>query len=293
MASVALTFAGGAVLCSPKDGAMIGNNVGAKPVAVLGLGEAGALIARDLLAAGIAVRGWDPDLHGDLSGIPLAASLPEAVRGAGLVISVNWSTSAMQAAQDAVSELGPGQIFADHNTAGRPLKVAIAEIVTRTGARFVDVAMMAPIPGLGMRVPMFLSGNGALELAEFYCSLGTPAQVVGMEAGDAASRKLTRSIFYKGMSAAVCEAIEAARAAGVEEWLRSDIVRTFVTADESTLDRIVSGTHTHAKRRAHEMRDAVAMLVELGVPATVSTAAAVTLERLVAAQGDNAHVRSR
>jgi 3-hydroxyisobutyrate dehydrogenase-like beta-hydroxyacid dehydrogenase len=117
--------------------------------------------------------------------------------------------------------------------------------------------------------------------------------VVGTMAGDAASRKLTRSIFYKGMSAAVCEAIEAARAAGVEEWLRSDIIRTFVSADESTLDRIVTGTHRHAKRRAHEMRDAVAMLDELGVPATVSTAAAVTLERLVAAQGDTSHVRSR
>jgi 3-hydroxyisobutyrate dehydrogenase-like beta-hydroxyacid dehydrogenase len=284
---------GGAGLCSPKLGAMIGNNIGAKTVAVLGLGEAGSLIARDLLAAGISVRGWDPDPHGDLSGIPMATSLPDAVRGADIVVSVNWATAAVAAARDAVPALTAGQIFADHNTAGRPLKLEIAQVIAPTGAAFIDVAMMAPIPGLGMRVPMFLAGERAEELAEFYRSVGTPAEVVGATPGDAAARKLTRSIFYKGMSAAVCEAIDAGRAAGVEEWLRSDIIRTFVNADASTLDRILDGTQKHAGRRAHEMRDVAAMLDELGIPSTISTASAVALERINAAQGDAAHVRSR
>jgi 3-hydroxyisobutyrate dehydrogenase-like beta-hydroxyacid dehydrogenase len=104
--------------------------------------------------------------------------------------------------------------------------------------------------------------------------------VVGTRAGEAAARKLTRSVFFKGMSAAVCEALEAARAAGVEEWLRSDITKTFVGADATTIDRIVDGTYKHAKRRAHEMRDASALLNDLGVPATIATATAESLERI-------------
>ncbi|HTJ24976.1 MAG TPA: DUF1932 domain-containing protein [Candidatus Limnocylindria bacterium] len=272
---------------------MIGGNVGAKTVAILGLGEAGSLIARDLVRGGATVRGYDPDLHGDLSEIPIAASLAEAVRDAAIVISVNWATVAAQVARDVVPLIGTETIFADHNTAGPGLKKELAAIVAPSGARFVDVAMMAPVPGLGVRVPMFLAGAGAEAMAAFLRPFGTPVEVVGSEPGEAAARKLTRSVFFKGMSAAVCEALEAARAAGVEEWLRSDITRTFVGADAATLDRIVEGTYKHAKRRAHEMRDAQALLEDLGVSATITTATAASLERIVHEQGAASGVRTR
>ncbi|MEA2718914.1 MAG: hypothetical protein QOJ39_778 [Candidatus Eremiobacteraeota bacterium] len=151
-----------------------------------------------------------------------------------------------------------------------------------SGAAFVDVAMMTPVPPLGVRVPMFLAGAGAAALAEILRPFGTPLEIVGAEPGEAAARKLTRSVFFKGMSAAICEALEAARAAGVEDWLRADITRTLVNADASIVDRVVDGTNKHAKRRAHEMRDAAALLDELAVPATITRATAESLERIVA-----------
>jgi 3-hydroxyisobutyrate dehydrogenase-like beta-hydroxyacid dehydrogenase len=151
-------------------------------------------------------------------------------------------------------------------------------------AAFVDVAMMAPVPPLGIRVPMFLSGPGAERLAPILQRFGTPADVVGPTAGDAAARKLTRSVFFKGMSAAVWEALEAARAAGVEAWLRSDIARTLAEANAGTLERIVDGTRKHARRRAHEMSDAAALLDQLGVPSTIARATAASLERIVTEQ---------
>jgi 3-hydroxyisobutyrate dehydrogenase-like beta-hydroxyacid dehydrogenase len=89
-----------------------------KTVAVLGLGEAGALLARDLVRGGAGVRGWDPDLHGDLSEIPIAASLAAAVAGADVVISVNWATVAADVAREALPLLHRGMLYADHNTAG-------------------------------------------------------------------------------------------------------------------------------------------------------------------------------
>ncbi len=251
-------------------------------IAVLGLGEAGSLIARDLARGGATVRGWDPDLHGDLSDIPLAASFAAAVGGADVVLSVNWATVASDVARESLPFLHAGAIYADLNTAGPALKLELAAIVAPSGATFVDVAMMAPVPPLGVRVPMFLAGDGAAALADVLRPHGTPLEIVGTKPGDAAARKLTRSIFFKGMSAAVWEALEAARAAGVEEWLRADITRTFVAADETLLDRIVEGTYKHAKRRAHEMSDATALLNDLAVPATMTRATTESLECIAA-----------
>jgi 3-hydroxyisobutyrate dehydrogenase-like beta-hydroxyacid dehydrogenase len=268
---------------------MNGNDSGAKTVAVLGLGEAGSLLARDLVRGGAAVRGWDPDFHGDLSEIPRAASFAAAVDGADIVISVNWATVAAGVAGEALPHLHRGMIYADHNTAGPKLKEELAAIVAPSGAAFVDVAMMAPVPPLGMRVGMFMAGNGAEELAAFYRQFGTPVGFIGTKPGDASARKLTRSVFFKGMSSSIYEALEAARAVGVEDWLRSDIIRTFVEADASTLDRIVDGTDKHAVRRGHEMHDAEAMLRELGTPATMVTATAESLERIAREKKVPAH----
>ena len=70
----------------------------------------------------------------------------------------------------------------------------------------------------------------------------------------------------------------------VEEWLRSDIARTLTEANAETLDRMVDGTRRHARRRAHEMTDAAALLDQLGVPSTIARAAATSLERIDAEQ---------
>ena len=91
------------------------------------------------------------------------------------------------------------------------------------------------------------------------------------------------------MSSSIYEALEAARAVGVEDWLRSDIIRTLVEADEATLDRVVDGTEKHAVRRGHEMRDAEAMLRELGTPTTMVTATAESLERIAREKKVPAH----
>jgi 3-hydroxyisobutyrate dehydrogenase-like beta-hydroxyacid dehydrogenase len=131
-----------------------------------------------------------------------------------------------------------------------------------------------------MRVGMFMAGTGTAELAAFYRTFGTPVTIVGTTPGEANARKLCRSVFFKGMSSAVWEALEAARAVGVEDWLRADISATFVNAGPAFIDRLVDGTAKHAVRRAHEMRDAEAMLHELGTPTTMAAATAASLERI-------------
>jgi 3-hydroxyisobutyrate dehydrogenase-like beta-hydroxyacid dehydrogenase len=241
------------------------------PIAVLGLGEAGSEIARDLVAAGADVRGYDPKGLA-VDGVTRRGGEAEAVADAGLVLSVNSSHDAMTALTNALPGLRPGTVWADLNTASPGLKVRLQEAAGEE-VPVVDVALMSPVPGKGLRTPMLVSGPAAQRYADLLVPLGAEVTVQPGPVGEAISRKLLRSVFYKGLAAAVVEALRAAEAAGCEGWLRGNISAELAGFDERTIDRLVEGTHTHARRRADEMAAATEQLEELGVPARISAAA--------------------
>jgi 3-hydroxyisobutyrate dehydrogenase-like beta-hydroxyacid dehydrogenase len=241
-------------------------------IAVLGLGEAGSEIARDLVAAGADVRGYDPKV-GSVEGVEPRGSEAEAVADADLVLSANSSHDAMTALENALAGLRPGTIWADLNTASPGLKVALSERAAERGVPVVDVALMSPVPGKGLRTPMLVSGEAAGRYVELLAPLGADVAVQPGPVGEAISRKLLRSVFYKGLAAAVVEALRGAEAAGCADWLRGNIAAELAGFDERTVDRLVDGTHTHARRRADEMAAATEQLLELGVPARVAPAA--------------------
>ena len=241
-------------------------------IAVLGLGEAGSEIARDLVAAGADVRGYDP-LAIRVEGVQPREDEAAAVADAGLVLSVNSSHDAMTALENALPGLRPGTLWADLNTASPGLKVALAERAEQHDVPVVDVALMAPVPGKGLRTPMLVSGEEADRYARSLAGLGADVGVQPGPVGTAISRKLLRSVFYKGLAAAVVEALRGAEAAGCADWLRDNIAMELAGFDARTVDRLVEGTHTHARRRADEMAAATEQLQELGVPARVAAAA--------------------
>jgi 3-hydroxyisobutyrate dehydrogenase-like beta-hydroxyacid dehydrogenase len=251
-------------------------------VAVLGLGEAGSAIAADLVAAGVRVRGYDPAVT-PADGITATAGEAEAARGADLVLSVNSAKAAVDALAAGLDRLRPDALWADLNTAAPGTKRQLAGIAEAVGVPFTDVAMMAPVPGRGLRVPMLASGPGAARYASVLTPLGANVEVLDGPAGLAASKKLLRSVFYKGMAAAVVEALDAARAADDEPWLREHIAAELTAADAGTIERIIDGTRRHAVRRAAEMEAAADMLTELGVPPAMAGASRALHERL--AQG--------
>ncbi|HEV7626489.1 MAG TPA: NAD(P)-binding domain-containing protein, partial [Streptomyces sp.] len=208
-------------------------------VAVLGLGEAGGALAGDLADAGATVRGYDPaDVTVPL-GVTAAGSEAEAVTGAHLVLSVNSASAAPEALRAAASSVSPRAVWADLNTASPGAKRDLARTAARHGLTFADVAIMAPVPGRGLRVPMLASGGGAEPTARLLTPLGAFVECIEGEPGTAAERKLLRSVFFKGLAAAVVEALAAGRAAGCEEWVRENIVTELTEADAATVDRLV------------------------------------------------------
>ena len=249
-------------------------------IAVLGLGEAGSRIAADLAAAGVAVRGYDPAVPaGD--GIAGCGSDAEACQGAALVLSLTCAHEAEAALKAALPCIGAGTVYADLNTASPGLKEQLAGVAAAAAVAFADVALMSPVPGHGLHTPMLACGPAAAAFASTLTPLGASVEVLPGPPGTAAARKLVRSVFYKGLAAAVTESLRAGRAAGCEEWLRGNIAAELEAASASTLDRLEEGSVRHARRRAEEMAAAAEMLRELGVPARIATASASWLRDLM------------
>jgi 3-hydroxyisobutyrate dehydrogenase-like beta-hydroxyacid dehydrogenase len=242
-------------------------------VAVLGVGEAGRRYAGDFAAAGAEVAGFDLRDVEPPSGVTVAASTAEAVTGADLVLSLTTAAGAVDAAIAAREHLKPDAVYADLNAASPTDKAEVAR--TLGIGFFADVAVLAPVARQGMRTPVLAAGPGAERYIELMRPFGGPIELVPGEPGAAASRKLLRSIFMKSLATSVLEALAAGRAAGCEDWVRGQIVGELGNTGESLVERLVTGTYQHARRRLHEMEDTHAYVEELGTP-TDMVAASVT-----------------
>lgn len=247
-------------------------------IAVLGLGEAGFLIASGLAAQGADVIGFDP-AGSENGAVALAKTAQEAITGADVVFSINSASVSIRVAENASQYLREGALFCDLNTGTPSLKARIAQIFPE--GSFVDVAVMKPVPGNAEKVPMSVSGGGAAKLIELLGGLDLNLTYVSEVAGDAAARKLLRSIFAKGMASVVIDYLWAAKEMGLENWALEEVMAEFDGSDRHTVQRYLSGTAKHAKRRSVEMADVVAMLSEIGYDSTMVGPIELTLNRVI------------
>ncbi|HZE40859.1 MAG TPA: DUF1932 domain-containing protein [Stackebrandtia sp.] len=213
-----------------------------------------------------------------LSGVELRSSDADAVRDAALVFSLTSGAEAEATLRASLPGLREGTVWAEANTASPALKRAMAELAP--GVRFVDVAIMAPVPAKGLRTPMYASGVDAVAFSSMMETFGVGVEVVPGGVGAASSRKLLRSVVYKGLAAAVVEATAGAEAAGCAEWFAEHLTSELQSFDADTLRRLITGTHLHAQRRAEEMDAAARQLDDLGVASTIATATRDTLRAL-------------
>jgi 3-hydroxyisobutyrate dehydrogenase-like beta-hydroxyacid dehydrogenase len=245
-------------------------------VAVLGLGEAGGRLAADLTAAGVEVRGYDPDARTSAA-VDRAPDPQAAVAGSDVVLSVNAAAVALRAATEALPALSPGTVYADLNTAGPELKRELAALVESAGGQFADVALLGPVPARGLGTPALASGGGARAFVEAFEPLGMPVEAVSERPGDAAALKLLRSVFMKGLAAAALESLAAAEAAGQHEWLEAQLGAVI---GRELLERLVEGSRAHAARRVDELEAARELLLSLGIEPRITEASASLLAGL-------------
>ncbi|MET7328920.1 DUF1932 domain-containing protein [Nonomuraea sp. NPDC005650] len=251
--------------------------------AVIGLGEAGGVYATALAAAGHEVLGYDPGNTPTPEGVTRTATLGEAVDRAAYVLVLTGAAAAPSVAGQCLSHLAPGACYADFTSASPEVMEQLGRTVGER-ADFADVAILGPVPLHGHLVPLLASGPGAAAIARLIRPLGgsreVSVEVLDGPPGAAMGRKLLRSVFMKGLASVVCEAVAAGQAAGDEDWIRVEIAKQLAGDGQAVIDRFLTGTRTHAVRRAMEMRDTGAYLDVLGVPAEMTRAAEQTLRRL-------------
>lgn len=247
-------------------------------IAVLGHGEAGSLIAGGLQEAGLDVVGFDPAQPKNPT-VPLITHLEDAVTGADVVLSLNSSTVAFRLAEQSVPFLKTGAIYADLNTATPALKKKLDSLFAH--GVFADVAVMSPVPGLDARVPMAVAGSAAKRFINLFEPFGLQLDFVSTQPGDAAARKLIRSVLMKGIAAVTIDYLWAAESLGLEQWAYEEVQREFNAMNAETVQRYLSGTVRHVKRRQIEIIDVNEMLNDSGYLSAIVPAIELTYNRVI------------
>ncbi|WP_175638403.1 DUF1932 domain-containing protein [Metabacillus schmidteae] len=172
-------------------------------------------------------------------------------------------------------------IYIDVSASGPDIKKEIALNVNEKGGKFVDAAMMGPLPVYKHQVPILASGDGTDIFLDLMKNYEMNMTKVSNTPGEATAVKLIRSIHMKGIAALYLELLEAAHEFNVEKLVIDSISETMNGRSfEETMNRLVTGTSIHALRRSVELGGTIDMLDTANVDSIMSQAAKVKLERL-------------
>jgi len=271
-------------------------------VSFIGFGEAGQAIASGLRDSGIErIAAWDIlfpvaegarlKAAGESIGVRLAHSAADAVRETDMIISAVTAASSLEAARSVAPHLSGSPYYLDINSVSPGRKQEAAKLLGER-ARYVDVAVIAPINPARHRTPLLIAGPHAEAIAPLLGELEMQLAVVGANTGQAAAIKMIRSVMIKGLEALTVECFLAAARAGVLDEVTVSLKNNYPTLDFSkiaqyNLERMAS----HGERRAAEMEESAATLRELGLdPLMVD--ATVKRQREMGAIGKNDKVRA-
>jgi 3-hydroxyisobutyrate dehydrogenase-like beta-hydroxyacid dehydrogenase len=190
----------------------------------------------------------------------------ELAEACDIMMSAVTANQAKNAAHQNAPYLTPRHIYADLNSVSPGLKQTIAHVIEGSGARFAEIAMMAPVPPYGHKVPMLAGGDGAQEFVDRLAPFGISAEVVSHEVGTAAATKMFRSIIVKGLEALLTECVLGASRYNADERVFASLAETFPGVQWKELaDYMVGRVVEHGARRAREMEEVAATLREIDV----------------------------
>ncbi|TKT82435.1 NAD(P)-dependent oxidoreductase [Aquamicrobium sp. LC103] len=214
-----------------------------------------------------------------LKGVTICRTVEQLVDSSDLVLSVVTSDTALDAARKALPHLTPRNTFIDFNSVSPDLKRTIGDTIALSGAKYVEAAIMAAVPSLGLRVPILVCGGAAArKAAEDLNTAGMNVEFFGEKIGRASAAKMFRSIIVKGLEALILECLLAASRYDV-----CDEVLDYVEAGypglgwRKTANFLVGRSVIHGARRSHEMVEVAATLRAIGIDPLMSIAASKRL----------------
>jgi len=273
-------------------------------IALIGFGEVGSLFARELVATGRhSVAVYDilfdaaagaamKDRARALKAVPCPTAA-EAAKNALVVISAVTATSAADVAREAGGYMKPGQFFVDINSVSPETKRGDEVLVAKSGADYVEAAVMAPVAPYGIRVPMLLGGKRAAALADILNPSGFRMAAVTETVGQASAIKMCRSVLIKGIEALAVEGFLAARRYGVEDKVIASLDETFPSLNwEKQAGYLISRVIEHGRRRAAEMRESAETVAAAGLEPLMTLATARRHDWLADRVAENPSLKS-
>jgi len=266
-----------------------------KQLALIGFGEAGAILGHDLVATGlVSVAAYDILVEDPLkrdalldraraAGVRAAPTLAAALDGADLILSAVTADRSFEAASAAASVMARGQVYLDINSCSPDSKRANCRVIEAAGGNYVEAAVMGPVPPSRLKVQMLLGGAYADSLAPKLRDLGLHAEPVSLTIGVASAIKMCRSVMIKGIEALTVECLFAARQFGAEALVLQSLATTFPSMgwDGGQPDYLISRVAEHGRRRAAEMREVAATLEGAGAVPLLAAATALRQDWLV------------
>ncbi|MEH6375455.1 NAD(P)-dependent oxidoreductase [Streptomyces sp. KLMMK] len=259
-----------------------GPSAGAPAVAVLGTGIMGAAMARNLARAGLSVTAWNRSrdkaepLAAD--GVRIAATPADAVRAAGVVLTVLYDGAATLAAMGAAAPaLRPGTVWVQSGTVGLEGFEGLAAFADEHGLALVDAPVLGTKqPAEEGRLTVLAAGpeEARKALEPVFAAVGSrTVWLGGAAASGAATRlKLVVNSWVLTVTHGTAEALALAKGLGVDP--------------AGFLDAVAGGPldmgYLHAKAAA---------ILGGDLTPSFATATAEKDARLIVAAGERAGVR--
>ena len=256
-------------------------------IGFIGFGEAGSTIAGGLHAAGVErLCAFDIHTHSPELGPTIRkraqdahTTLVDSSRELAASSDLLFSTVTSNAARDAAAQIGPflqnRHIYADLNSVSPALKQEIETVITGSGARFVEAAVMAPVRPYGHQVPMLLGGAAAPDFAAMLAGYGMRFEVISSTVGTASAVKMCRSIVVKGLEALLLECVLGASRYDADDRVFASLNESFPGLDWKQLaDYMINRVVVHGERRAREMEEVAETLRAIGIEPIMADAAA-------------------
>jgi 3-hydroxyisobutyrate dehydrogenase-like beta-hydroxyacid dehydrogenase len=210
------------------------------------------------------------------------AQPPQAgLNDADWIFSAVTADQSLEAANAAARYLRPGQVFFDINSVSPERKRESAGTVETAGARYIDMAVMAPVHPKGHQTATLLAGDLDTPLRQKLADLGFAFDIVADEPGAATAIKMVRSLFVKGLEAITVEALLAASASGCLDQVLGSLNASFPGLDWPTFAHYqFERTLRHGARRAAEMHESATTVDALQLHGALATAIAEVHDRM-------------
>ena len=269
----------------------------------IGFGEAGQAIAAGLREAGVeSIAAWDIlfpkdegarlKQAGEKMGARLASSAADAVANSDIIVAAVTASSSLEAAQSVAPHISGNPYYLDINSVSPGRKKDTARLLEGT-ARYVDVAILAPIHPKRHQTPLLLAGPHAQAVMPLLIDeLEMQGAIASEEIGAAAALKMIRSVMIKGIEALTAECFMAAQRAGIVEEVAASLKNNYPGLDwPSVIDYNLERMASHGIRRADEMEQSAVTLTELGI-APLMTNGTVARQRALGELGKRADIKA-